>query len=53
MPVNPVIRTEDAWRMASDPLVRQIQSSPVVTVLVPGDGGTSGPLPAAGRSGDA
>src|SRR5579864_2607799 len=28
MPVNPVIRTEDAWRLASDPLVRQIQSSP-------------------------
>lgn len=51
--VNPVIRTEDVWRLASDPLVRQIQSSPVVTVLVPDDGGTSGPLPAAGRSGDA
>jgi hypothetical protein len=53
MPVNPVIRTEDAWRLASDPLVRQIQSGPVVAVLVPDDDGTSGPLPAAGRSGDA
>jgi hypothetical protein len=53
MPVNPVIRTEDAWRLASDPLVRQIQSSPVVAVLVPDDDSTSGPLPAAaGRSGD-
>lgn len=46
MPVNPVIRTGDAWRAASDPLVRQIQSSPVVAVLVPDDDGTSGPLPA-------
>ena len=53
MPVNPVIRTGDAWRAASDPLVRQIQSSPVVAVLVPDDDGTSGPLQAAGRSGDA
>jgi hypothetical protein len=34
MPVNPVIRTADA-RLASDPLVRQIQSSPLVTVLAP------------------
>ena len=32
MPVNPVIRTGDAWRLASDPLVRQIQSSPLVAV---------------------
>ena len=38
MPVNPVIRTEYAWRLASDPLVQQIQSSPFVEVLVP-DGG--------------
>jgi len=53
MPVNPVIRTEDAWRLASDPLVQQIQSSPVVEVLVPDDSGTSGPPPATGRSGDA
>ena len=49
MPVNPVIRTEDAWRLASDPLVQQIQSSPVVEVLVPDDSGTSGPPPATGR----
>ena len=53
MPVNPVIRTEDAWRVASDPLVQQIQSSPFVEVLVPDGSGTSGPLPATGRSGDA
>lgn len=53
MPVNPVIRTADAWRLASDPLVRQIQSSPLVTVLVPDDDGTSSPLPATGRSSDA
>jgi DNA-binding transcriptional ArsR family regulator len=33
MPVNPVIRTADAWGQAVDPLVRQIQSSPMVTVL--------------------
>lgn len=52
MPVNPVIRTEDAWRLASDPLVQQIQASPFVTVLRPEDSGTS-PLPAAGRAGDA
>src|SRR6266849_878783 len=53
MPVNPVIRTEDAWRLASDPLVRQIQSSPVVTVLMPDNNDTSGSSPASGRSGDA
>jgi DNA-binding transcriptional ArsR family regulator len=53
MPVNPVIRTEDAWRLASDPLVQQIQSSPFVEVLVPDDSGISGPLPATRRSGDA
>jgi predicted nucleotidyltransferase len=35
MPVNPVIRTSDAWRHAADPLVQQIQSSPLVTVLEP------------------
>jgi hypothetical protein len=37
MPVNPVIRTEDAWRQAVDPLVQQIQSGPFVVVLVPED----------------
>jgi predicted nucleotidyltransferase len=52
LPVNPVVRTDDAWRLASDPLVRQIQSSPFVTVLVPDDNGAS-PLPVTGRSGDA
>jgi predicted nucleotidyltransferase len=35
MPVNPVIRTADAWRQAADPLVQQIQSGPQVTVLEP------------------
>ena len=35
MAVNPVIRTADTWRDADDPLVRQIQSSPFVPVLVP------------------
>jgi len=37
MPVNPVIRTADAWRQARDPLIQQIQSGPVVVVLVPDD----------------
>ena len=37
MPVNPVIRTRDAWREAADPLVQQIQSGPFVTVLMPDD----------------
>jgi hypothetical protein len=55
-PVNPVIRTEDAWRQASDPLIQQIQSGHVVAVLVPADAGredlaqeagarTAGPAP--------
>jgi predicted nucleotidyltransferase len=35
MPVNPVIRTGEAWRHAADPLVQQIQSGPRVTVLEP------------------
>jgi DNA-binding transcriptional ArsR family regulator len=52
MPVNPVIRTGAAWRQASDPLVRQIQSSPVVTVLEPDDSGTQGWLPAGRRVDD-
>jgi DNA-binding transcriptional ArsR family regulator len=37
MPVNPVIRTGDAWREAADPLVQQIQSGPFVIVLTPDD----------------
>ena len=53
MPVNPVIRTGDVWRAASDPLVRQIQSSPVVAVLVPDDNGTSDPIAGIKGSGDA
>lgn len=35
MPVTPVIRTSDARRQAADPLVQQIQSGPLVTVLEP------------------
>ncbi len=37
MPVNPVIRPAEAWRDAADPLVQQIQSGPIVVVLVPDD----------------
>jgi DNA-binding transcriptional ArsR family regulator len=53
MPVNPVIRTAEAWRQASDPLVRQIQAGAFVAVLVPDDDGTVDPSVGAGRSGDA
>jgi predicted nucleotidyltransferase len=38
MPVNPVIRSADAWRRADDPLVQQIRSHPFVPVLEPEDG---------------
>lgn len=37
MPVNPVIRSSEVWQKAADPLVRQIQSSPLVAVLTPDD----------------
>ena len=37
MPVNPVIRSAEAWGDAADPLIQQIQSGPTVTVLVPDD----------------
>ena len=37
MPVNPVIRTTEAWSEARDPLVQQIQSGPFVVVLIPDD----------------
>ena len=40
MPVNPVIRTADAWHRADDPLIQQIQSSPFVPVLEPDDAAT-------------
>jgi DNA-binding transcriptional ArsR family regulator len=53
MPVNPVIRSPDAWRLASDPLVQQIQASPFVPVLVPDDAEGSDPLTRPGRSGRA
>jgi hypothetical protein len=50
MPVNPVIRPADIWREAGDPLVRQIQSGPLVAVLVPDDSDENS---AAARSDDA
>jgi MarR family len=37
LPVNPVIRTPEAWREETDPLVRQVRSSSFVEVLVPND----------------
>jgi DNA-binding transcriptional ArsR family regulator len=37
MPVNPVIRSAEAWRDAHDPLVQQVQSAPLVVVLGPDD----------------
>lgn len=52
LPVSPVIRTADAWRQSSDPLVRQIQSSPVVNVLVADDNGAPDQPPVAGRGSD-
>jgi len=52
LPVSPVIRTADALRQSSDPLVRQIQSSPVVNVLVADDNGAPGQPPVAGRGSD-
>lgn len=45
MPVNPVIRPSGAWREAADPLVQQIQSSPLVTVLVPDDSDEKSAVP--------
>jgi hypothetical protein len=38
LPVNPVIKPAAAWRAATDPLVRQIQSGPHVAILVPDEG---------------
>lgn len=52
MPVNPVIRTGDAWRKAIDPLVRQIQSAPLVAVLVPDSDDAVQALPDLGRHSD-
>src|SRR5262249_7662603 len=37
MPVNPVIRSAEAWRDAADPLIQQIQSGPFVAALMPDD----------------
>jgi hypothetical protein len=50
MPVNPVIRSSDAWRQAADPLVQQIQSGQLVTVLEPEAAG--GGKPATREPGD-
>jgi predicted nucleotidyltransferase len=44
MPVNPVVRTVAAWHAAEDPLLKQIQASPLVTVLEPGPIASSEPL---------
>jgi predicted nucleotidyltransferase len=48
MPVNPVIRTSEAWRQAADPLIKQIQSGPLVTVLEP-DPATADGSPGSGN----
>lgn len=37
LPVNPVIRTPEAWREETDPLVQHIRSSPFMEALVPDD----------------
>lgn len=52
LPVNPVIRSPEAWREAADPLVRQIQSGPFVEVLVPETVNGSMPLMSPGDSSD-
>ncbi len=52
MPVNPVIRTGDAWLQAADPLIRQIQSGPFVVVLMPDDNGTGDGSPTPEEPGD-
>jgi DNA-binding transcriptional ArsR family regulator len=52
MPVNPVIRTGDAWHQAADPLIRQIQSGPFVAVLMPDDKDTGDESPTAERPDD-
>lgn len=41
LPVNPVIRTAEAWREETDPLVRHIRSSPFVDVLLPDNTSTT------------
>lgn len=51
IPVNPVIRTVDAWRLGEDPLVQQIQSNPLVSVLEPSDA-AGGQLVPPGASND-
>lgn len=37
LPVNPVIRTPEAWHEEADPLVRHVRTSSFVEVLVPND----------------
>jgi DNA-binding transcriptional ArsR family regulator len=53
MPVNPAIRTAEAWRQASDPLVQHIKAGPLVAVLTPDNHRIADPLPGSERSGDA
>lgn len=52
IPVNPVIRTAEAWHQASDPLIQQIQSEPFVDVLCPDDAPGYGPPQTTTGSGD-
>lgn len=51
MPVNPVIRSAEAWRDAADPLIQQIQSGPFVAALMPDDAADQG-SPSAVRAAD-
>ncbi len=45
MPVNPVIRSAEAWRDTADPLLEQIRSGPFVAALVPDDATGEEPAP--------
>ena len=47
------VAVKEMINTAPDPLVRQIQSSPLVNVLIPDGNGTSAPIAGPGRSGDA
>lgn len=52
IPVNPVIRTVEAWHQASDPLIQQIQSEPFVDVLCPDEASGYRPPQTTTESGD-
>lgn len=45
IPVNPVIRSRDAWCENSDPLIQQIRSGPFVVALMPDDGASEAAPP--------